>query len=136
MSADCLVLHIQDDSINLYIVFDALREKYCVWGKSKQVDIEDVNNKRNFIPFYYSCEKSNKKHLYSFIEFIMDTNVDISLYNFADLPNGCSEITYDLLHEMGDVENTIAFYYQQKYDDKYILHLLDILAHIRNEYHL
>lgn len=143
MSADCLVLNIQDSNKNVYIIYDALREKYSVWGNLKQLNIEeesDRENNNNDVnkgnPFYFSCEKNNKKHLYHFIEFIMDTYVDIGLYNFKDLPNGCSEITYELLQDMDYEDNIISFYCHKKFDNKYMLNLFNILAFVRNEYYL
>jgi hypothetical protein len=141
MSSDCLVLNLKDESMNLYIIYDALRMKYCLWGKSKQIDIEDSDceSEVEHFPFYFSCEKKNKKHLYSFINFVLDKYIDITLFNFPDLPNGCSEITYDVLEDMDDVDNVIAYYAQQVYDNENKLNmenLLNILAFIRNDYHI
>ena len=133
MSSDCLVLLLEDESMKLYIIYDNIRQIYCLWGKAIDTDKKYF---KDFEPFYFSCDKKDTKQLYCFIEFVMDYRISISLYNYNDLPNGCSEITFSLLEELNTVEKIISYYNQQEYHFKYITSLLNILSCIKNEYHL
>lgn len=126
---DCLVLKLDDDSMSLYIIFDTLRERYGIWGKAKQND-EDSD----YQGFYYCCNYKNTKHLFSFISFIMDDSISVTLLNLSDLPNGCSEITFDLLDELSLDEKVITCYDNVVYDEEYIVNTLKMLSFIRNEY--
>jgi hypothetical protein len=132
---DCLVLKLDDDSMSLYIIYDTLRERYGIWGKAKQNDEDsDSENENDYQGFYYNCNYKNTKHLFSFISFIMDNTLTVTLFNFSDLPNGCSEITFDLLEDLGTNEKIITCYDNVVYDEEYIVNTLKILSFIRNEY--
>ena len=119
MSSDCLVLLLEDDSMKLYIIYDNIRQIYCIWGKATATDKATVTDKviskdkkkyfRDYEPFYFSCDKKDTKQLYCFIEFVMDFHISVSLYNYNDLPNGCSEITFPLLEEFNTEEKIISY---------------------------
>jgi hypothetical protein len=134
MSSDCLVLLLEDDDLKLYIIYDNIRQMYCIWGQAISTATDNKNN--IYEPFYFSCDKKDKKQLYLFIEFILDSPINVCLYNYNDLPNGCSEITFPLLEELNTDKKVISYYTDQEYDQKYITSLLNILACIKNEYHL
>jgi hypothetical protein len=132
---DCLVLKLEDDSMCLYLIYDLLRERYGIWGKAIQNNKDsDSENDNEYQGFYYNCNYKNIKHLFSFISFILDSSISVTLYNFSDLPNGCSEITFELLEELSLDENIITCYDNVVYDEEYIVNTLKMLSFIRNEY--
>lgn len=128
---DCLVLKLTDDSMCLYLIYDTLRERYGIWGKATQ---SNEDNDSDYQGFYYCCNYKNIKHLFSFISFILDDTITVTLYNFSDLPNGCSEITFDILEELSLDEKIITCYDNVVYDEEYIVNTLKMLSFIRNEY--
>lgn len=126
-TADCLVFKIEDETLEIYIIYDSLRKRYGIWGKGK--------TQNTIYPgFYYNCDKA--KQLYLFINFIMDDIIAVTLYNYPDLPNGCAEITFDLLEELKSEEKIITHYSEVEYDEEYIVNTLNMLAFIKNEYYL
>jgi hypothetical protein len=64
----------------------------------------------------------------------MEDTLTVTLFNIADLPNGSSEITFDLLEELSLDEKIIACYDNVVYDQEYIVNTLKMLAFVRNEY--
>jgi hypothetical protein len=130
---DCLVLKLEDNSMCLYLIYDTLRERYGIWGKAKQND-EDSDSDNEYQGFYYNCNYKNTKHLFSFISFILDDSISVTLLNLSHLPNGCSEITFDLLEELSLDEKIITCYDNVVYDEEYIVNTLKMLSFIRNEY--
>jgi hypothetical protein len=126
-TADCLVFKIEDDKLNIYIIYDSLRKRYGIWGKGKTLNTD-------YPGFYYNCELP--KQLYLFIDFIIDDVIDVTLYNFPDLPNGCSEITFELLEELESNDKIITQYEEVEYDEEYIVNTLNMLIFIKNEYYL
>lgn len=132
MTADCLVLNIQDETMELYIIYDSLSEKFNIWGHAKE---ENCVHK-DYSPFHFNCLNSHKNHLYSFIDFILDTKVNVSLYNYYDLPNVCGEITFELLEDLNSDDKIITQYTDVEYDSQYIFKLLNMLSTIKNEYYM
>ena len=119
-STDCLVLYLQDESVKIYIIYDPVRVKYCLWG-------EKSNNEH----FYFSSDKNKKKHIYAFLNFVLGLEIDVFLFNFNNLPNDSSNISFNTLELLNKTDNLIGSYYNQKYNLKYTNNLLNILSYIR-----
>jgi hypothetical protein len=66
----------------------------------------------------------------------MNEVINVTLYNYADLPNGCSEITFDFLKQLESDETAIVYYSDIEYDEEYIINSLQMLVFIKNEYYL
>lgn len=126
-TADCLVFKLEDDKLELYIIYDSLRKRYGIWGKGNTEDT-------SYPGFFYNCEAA--KQLYLFIDFIMNSVINVTLFNFPDLPNGCSEITFELLEELESNDKIITQYEEVEYDEEYIINTLQMLVFIKNEYYL
>lgn len=136
MSTDCLVLNISDDSIKLFIIYDPLNDKFCIWGKTFVPDdsLSD-NDNDNENEFVYKCNSNHKKQINTFVKFILDDEVNLTLYSVSNLPDKCSEITHDLFDENCTFcdKNVVAHYNNTSLRKKYLFRLLTMLKFIQNE---
>jgi len=129
MSSDCLVLNISDDSIKLYIIYDPLNDKFWVWGKTIN---EDENQDNEFV---YKCQSNHKKQLHTFIQFVLDDGLNLTLYSIPNMPDKCDEITHEYFDENYKCcdTNVITHYNKVTLRKKYFFKLLNMLKFIKNE---
>lgn len=132
MSSDCLVLNISDDSIKLCIMYNPLNDNFWVWGNTIY-ERDSSNNKDYDNEFVYKCQSNHKKHLHTFIQFILDDEVNLTLYSIPNMPDRCDEITHDLFDETYKCcdTNVITHYNKTILRKKYLFKLLNILKFIK-----
>jgi hypothetical protein len=115
----CLVLCFEehDDSNNyasidtrIFVTYDADAEYYIINGKRIDLFTEDSQavNKTNFKPFMFYANDSSVV-----VDFIMNSfskghNISYIMYNYNNLPEDASDITYDFMENNMDRKYEIA----------------------------
>ena len=87
---DCLVLYLNDNYIQVFVIFDGIKEMFYICGKKIQ------NATIQWVPFSFYCK--TKLITDDFIHNLMEDTVNIHLYNFNNLPLNCTDISFSLLH--------------------------------------
>ena len=132
MSTDCLVLNIYDDSIDLFVIYDPTNDKFCIWGKTFDPDDSSSDEENEFV---YKCNSNHKKQIHTFVKFVLDDEVNLTLYSVSNLPDRCSEVTYESLDEncTNCNKNIVAHYNNTVLSKKYLFKLLIMLKCMQNE---
>jgi hypothetical protein len=126
MSTDCLVLFLEDSSnnTNLFIIYDNLNKSFFLCGK--KVTVTDAKS------FSFYCKHAS--HLQEFALLLIDSRINIHIYNFDDLPANCDEITFDSLNERRtNLSNIISYYEDPNYYEKLIKYMT-LLKNVKNDY--
>lgn len=136
MSADCLVLYIEEVSPvkynetgvsnTLFIIYDHLSSRFFLCGKGKPDDQSILMQEYSFY-----CESDRLESIVTFIE-MNNEYINISLYNYDFLPDTCDEIKYDDLDYGRTTENCIAAKEQRRMSKA----LLNMLKDVKNDYSL
>lgn len=123
---DCLVLCIENTvHSRMYIFYDSYTGLYEVRGKN------DKNHRAlDYQPYSFSCK--SRRSLIDFIHYTLNDQdyMNLSLYNYVELPSTSVEVTFDLLNEYLDV-NYEVFSFQ---DTRVHRRLLNILRSVTNYY--
>ena len=83
-----------------------------------------------WVPYSFYCKE--EKILLDFIDTVMDTTVNIYLYNFNDLPFECKDISFDLLHNSRHERCEIVRYMEEDWSYDRLKSFLKILKNIHN----
>ena len=120
---DCLVLLIEDSNIhmNLFILYDGEKDSFFICGKKV------VESEVEWIPYSFYCKSGEV--LMNFIDNVMDETVNISLYNFNNIPLSCDNLTFEILNNAKSEECEIVNYIE---DDDYSQKIVDYLRILKN----
>jgi hypothetical protein len=113
----CLVLCIEehDDSSNydsvdtrLFITYDATANNYIISGKRVDLFSEDDVKKTNFKPFMFYATDSNAIADFIMLSFSREHKMSYIMYNYNNLPEDASDMTYDFMETNMDRKYEIA----------------------------
>lgn len=132
---DCLVLKIEEYDISdekldtsMFIIYDQLNQVYLVRGAR-------VETKRlSSAPYSFTCERAKDLADFISVAICAENRTSYILYNYNDLPQSSSDITYDMLYEEEDETNEVAGRDNMIYDRKALLKYLGMLRNVFNCY--
>lgn len=113
----------------LYLIYDNKYKRYIIRGcRNATKSIPE--------PLEYSFYCNDEHSLANFIEFICDYQNHISyiLYNYTNLPNDATDITYNLLESNRNVKNEIAGYDRNQMVRSQLIPILRMIKNIYNNY--
>ncbi len=113
----CLVLCIEEhddpsnyDSVDtrLFITWDATANNYIISGKRVDLFSEDDVNKTTFKPFMFYATDSNVMADFIMLTFSRDHTMSYIMYNYNNLPEDASDMTYEFMETNMDRKYEIA----------------------------
>lgn len=131
MPSDCLVLHLVEpevEDVEIFFIYDCLKNQYSIFGKRRNINKDTIN----YLPFRFST--SNINSLYNFTKTIMDDCCNFTLYNFTNLPDECSSISFDFLNDNREDTNELVGYIGLHFNLESFREWLLMLKKIKNVY--
>jgi hypothetical protein len=130
---DCLVFKLEevdshgDTDMKVFIIYDSSNETYLVRGSRRSETSRHCS---------YSYESRRARDLVDFLQYLIcpSHRVNETLYNYDNLPESSSDITYDFLSEYEDKKYEISGYDNEKLGKKRLLRNLRMLKHVCNYY--
>ena len=132
---DCLVFKFEEVEkgtkkidTTVYVLFDQRKHKYIVRGQ------------RRWTPRYQSCSYSfDCEHIWDLVYFLQyvicpGNRVNEVLYNYDNLPDDSSKITYEFLHDHDHEDYEISGYNKIKFSSKRLFNNLIMLRNIYNNF--
>ena len=135
MSSDCLVLKLEEIEIGtgnldttLYVMYDKNNRRYLIRGKRRTTETSQSCS--------YSYECNNSGELADFIKYLIcpDNRVNEILYNYDNLPEDPSDITFEFLNEFDHRDYEISGYNDKRLKSSRLLRNLRMLRNIYNYY--
>lgn len=132
--ADCLVLKIQEVcsvsnevDVEMFVLYDQDKENYIIRGCRTETSGFDFN------PFSFVSESS--RDVYDFIHTIIShkNKVNVTLYNYDNLPKTSDEITFESLVSDEDVKSEIVGFDDMLLNNKsWLLRTIRSLRYVYN----
>lgn len=132
---DCLVFKLEEFDVDrkeidttLYVLYDKKNHRYLIRGR------------RRWSPMHQSCTYSYEcefaKDLVDFIQYLVcpHNKVNEILYNYDNLPEDPSEITFEFLNEYDHSDYEITGYNNEKLIRARLLRNLRMLRNVFNHY--
>ena len=132
---DCLVFKFEEVEkgtkkvdTTVYVLFDQRKHKYIVRGQ------------RRWTPRYQSCSNSfDCEQIWDLVYFLQyvicpGNRVNEVLYNYDNLPDDSSKITYEFLHDHDHEDYEISGYNKIKFRTKRLFNNLIMLRNIYNNF--
>jgi len=129
---DYPILCIDDDTNSkVFVFYDSKTGFYELRGKNHDTTPESFY----YVPFAFQCHCFSG--LWDFLNFHFDLpghNVNVTLYNYNNLPELSSEIDFDFLESFENDSYAIFFYTDQLLSKKSFKRVVNILENIGNPY--
>lgn len=131
---DCLVFKLEeidshngDTDMNVFIIYDTANETYLVRGSRR-------SESSNHCSYSFECKYA--RDLVDFLQYVIcpSNRVNETLYNYDNLPELSSDITYDFLSECEDRNYEISGYDNEKLKKSRLLRILRMLKYVCNYY--
>lgn len=112
----------------LYLIYDKRHRNYIIRGMRRGTHHADA------VQYSFTCE--TMQDLADFIQFVIDKKNRVSyiLYNYDNLPEFSSEITFDFLRENDTIDYEIAGYDNRRLKRHSLLRNLRMLKNVFNYY--
>lgn len=132
---DCLVFKLEEYDVDkreidttLYILYDKRSHRYLVRGQRKW------SPRHQSCTYSFECEFASD--LADFIQYIIcpHNKVNEILYNYDNLPDNSSEITFEFLHDYDHSDYEISGYNNKKLKRCRLLRNLRMLRNVFNYY--
>lgn len=132
---DCLVLKLEEVEkltgeldTTVYILYDKRNRNYLIRGRRRWTP------KHQSCTYSFECDRS--KDLAEFLQYIIcsDNSVNEILYNYDNLPENPSDITFEFLQQNDHVDYEISGYNDQTLTTDRLLKTLRMLKNISNFY--
>jgi hypothetical protein len=131
---DCLVLKIEENDTDtkdldttLFILYDKKEHEFVIRGKRFSKNMDSCT-------YSFNCEFAEE--LADFISFVICTKNkwSYSLYNYDNLPNTSSDISYEFMSDNSSRIYELTGYDYEKYDRSKLLKHLRMLRNVFNYY--
>jgi hypothetical protein len=131
---DCLVLKIEENDVDtkdldttLFILYDKKEHEFVIRGKRFSKNMDSCT-------YSFNCEFAEE--LADFISFVIckKNKWSYSLYNYDNLPNTSSDISYEFMSDNSSRIYELTGYDYEKYDRSKLLKHLRMLRNVFNYY--
>jgi hypothetical protein len=131
---DCLVLKIEENDTDtkdldttLFILYDKKEHEFVIRGKRFSKNMDSCT-------YSFNCEFAEE--LADFISFVIckKNKWSYSLYNYDNLPNTSSDISYEFMSDNSSRIYELTGYDYEKYDRSKLLKHLRMLRNVFNYY--
>ena len=139
-STDCIVLHIEeyDNDTNkidssIFILYDVNKRKFIIRGKRGNFGEKPTV----YTTYPYSFTSKKKSRVIEFLKLMLDTKnnyINITLFNYDNLPATSNEITYRFLNKNVDKRYEMTGYDKFCVTDFSLRNILNVLKSVYNNY--
>lgn len=131
--SDCLVLkiqevcsHLNEVDVELFVLYDQEKNYFVIRGRRKE------SSSFEFTPFSFACDFASD--VYDFINTIIYKKniLNVTLYNYTDLPKTSDDITFESLESDEDIKNEIVGYDDAGKNKQWFLRMIRSLRNVYN----